>query len=269
MTNSILKHLPERTAKPRTNGMTMVMDKGLSIRQAEDLIDVGGELVDFLKLGFGTSLITPRVKEKIQLYKDAGMQVYGGGTLFEAFFIRNEMDAYLRFIDSLGIECVEVSDGSMVIPHEEKCEIIRKLSANYRVLSEVGSKEEGILISPNKWIRMMQNELDAGSFKVIAEARESGTVGIYRPNGSAHVQLIRRILANVALEDILWEAPKKPQQVWFIKQFGANVNLGNIGPDDLIPLEALRQGLRGDTFFEYLPEALAEGKRQEIEVEED
>ena len=123
------------------------------------------------------------------------------------------------------------------------------------------SKEEGILISPAKLIRMMSNELQAGSFKVIAEARESGNVGIYRPNRSAHVQLIKRILANVALEDILWEAPKKPQQVWFIRQFGANVNLGNIGPNDLIPLECLRLGLRGDTFFEHLPEALADGKR--------
>lgn len=269
MKNSLLKHLPNRTSKPRTNGMTMVMDKGLSVRQAEDMISVGEHLVDFLKLGFGTSLLTPKVKEKIQLYRKANMEVYCGGTLFEAFFIRNDLDGYLRFVDDLGVECIEVSDGSMVIPHDEKCEIIRKLSANYRVLSEVGSKEEGILISPNKWIRMMQNELQAGSFKVIAEARESGTVGIYRPNGSAHVQLIKRILANVALEDILWEAPKKPQQVWFIKQFGANVNLGNIGPDDLIPLEALRQGLRGDTFFEYLPESMSEGKRQEVEVEED
>jgi phosphosulfolactate synthase len=164
----------------------------------------------------------------------------------------------------LGLDTLEISDGSMVIQHDEKCELIQKLSKNFRVLSEVGSKEEGILISPNKWIRMMKNELQAGSWKVIAEARESGTVGIYRPNGSAHVQLIRRILANVALEDILWEAPKKPQQVWFLKQFGANVNLGNIGPEDLIPLECLRLGLRGDTFFEYLPQELAEGKRQVI-----
>ena len=118
---------------------------------------------------------------------------------------------------------------------------------------------------------MMSNELQAGSFKVIAEARESGNVGIYRPNGSAHVQLIKRILANVALEDILWEAPKKPQQVWFLSQFGANVNLGNIGPNDLIPLECLRLGLRGDTFFEHLPEALADGKRLSVEevAEED
>tara|TARA_B100000963_G_scaffold48622_1_gene36891 strand:+ start:4470 stop:5216 length:747 start_codon:yes stop_codon:yes gene_type:complete len=248
----------------------MVMDKGLGLRQAEDLIEIGSDLVDFLKLGFGTSLITPNLKEKVKCYHEAQFDVYCGGTLFEAFYVRNELDKYLRFIDSLGITCLEVSDGSMVIPHDEKCELISTLSKNYKVLSEVGSKEEGILISPAKWIRMMSNELKAGSFKVIAEARESGNVGIYRPNGSAHVQLVRRILANVALEDILWEAPKKPQQVWFLRQFGANVNLGNIGPNDLIPLECLRLGLRGDTFFEHLPEIMAEGKRLvEDTVEED
>ncbi|MEY5043784.1 MAG: hypothetical protein RJA19_1011 [Bacteroidota bacterium] len=262
--NLELKHLPERTVAPRSNGLTMVMDKGLSLRQAQDLIETGSKLVDLLKLGFGTALITPRIQEKIALYREAGMRVYCGGTLFEAFYVRNELDSYLRFIERLGLDTLEISDGSMVIQHDEKCELIQKLSKNFRVLSEVGSKEEGILISPNKWIRMMKNELQAGSWKVIAEARESGTVGIYRPNGSAHVQLIRRILANVALEDILWEAPKKPQQVWFLKQFGANVNLGNIGPEDLIPLECLRLGLRGDTFFEYLPQELAEGKRQVI-----
>ena len=248
----------------------MVMDKGLSLRQADDLIETGGELVDLLKLGFGTSLVTPNVGAKVKRYQEAGFDVYCGGTLFEAFYVRNDVDGYLKFIDGLGITCLEVSDGSMVIPHDEKCELINKLSKNYKVLSEVGSKEEGILISPSKWIRMMSNELQAGSFKVIAEARESGNVGIYRPNGSAHVQLVKRILANVALEDILWEAPKKPQQVWFLRQFGANVNLGNIGPNDLIPLECLRLGLRGDTFFEHLPEELAEGKRLvNDEVEED
>ncbi len=267
--NTTLQHLPERTSKPRSNGLTMVMDKGLSLRGAEDLIEIGADKVDLLKLGFGTSLISHRIAEKVALYREAGMEVYCGGTLFEAFFIRGEVDNYLRFIDKLGIECLEVSDGSMVIPHDEKCEWIQKLSKTHRVLSEVGSKEAGILISPNKWIRMMKNELEAGSWKVIAEARESGNVGIYRPNGSAHVQLIRRILANVALEDILWEAPKKPQQVWFIKEFGANVNLGNIGPDDLIPLECLRLGLRGDTFFEYLPESLAEGKRQLVDADDE
>ena len=249
----------------------MMMDKGLSLSEAENFLESNQEHTDIIKLGFGTSILTPNVAEKIKLYKKYGMYVYAGGTLFEAFYVRNELDNYLRYIDKMGIQCLEVSDGSMVIPHDDKCELILKLSKNYKVLSEVGSKEEGILISPSKWIRMMSNELQAGSFKVIAEARESGNVGIYRPNGSAHVQLIKRILANVALEDILWEAPKKPQQVWFLRQFGANVNLGNIGPNDLIPLECLRLGLRGDTFFEHLPEALADGKRLSVEevTEED
>ena len=255
-----ISHLPERSTRPRTNGLTMVMDKGLSLRQAEDLIETGGELVDLLKLGFGTSLVTPKVGAKVKRYHEAGFDVYCGGTLFEAFYIRNELDNYLRFIDSLGITCLEVSDGSMVIPHNEKCELINKLSKNYKVLSEVGSKEEGILISPAKWIRMMSNELQAGSFKVIAEARESGNVGIYRPNGSAHVQLVRRILANVAWKTSSGKHRKSPNR-WFLRQFGANVNPGNIGPNDLIPLECLRLGLRGDTFFEHLPDALAEGKR--------
>ena len=265
--NFPLPHLPERTARPRTHGLTMVMDKGLSLRQAEDLISSSGDRVDFLKLGFGTSLFTPHLAEKVKLYQDAGMDVYCGGTLFEAFLVRNCLDDYLKFIDGVGIGCLEISDGSMVIDHDHKCELIDRLSKDFKVLSEVGSKEEGILISPAKWIRMMRNELDAGSVKVIAEARESGTVGIYRPNGSAHTQLIRKILTQVALEDILWEAPKKAQQVWFIKQFGANVNLGNIGPSDVIPLECLRVGLRGDTFFHFLPDVLKEDVQPQIPQE--
>ncbi len=261
--NFPLPHLPERTTKPRAHGLTMVMDKGLSLREAEDLISIAGDRVDFLKLGFGTSMFAPNLAEKVKLYRDAGMDVYCGGTLFEAFLVRNRLDDYLKFIDDAGVGCLEISDGSMVIDHDYKCELISRLSKDFKVLSEVGSKEEGILISPAKWIRMMRNELDAGSCKVIAEARESGTVGIYRPNGSAHTQLIRKILSKVALEDILWEAPKKTQQVWFIKQFGANVNLGNIGPADLIPLECLRVGLRGDTFFHFLPEELKQDLQHE------
>ena len=265
--NTKLSYIPKRTMKPRQSGLTMVMDKGLSLRQAEDFIELNADRTDLLKLGFGTSLITPNLKEKVKLYLDAGIDVYCGGTIFEAFYIRKSIDEYLRFIDSMGITCLEVSDGSMVIHESDKCEMIRKLSANYKVLSEVGSKEAGILISPNKWTDMMSKELEAGSWKVIAEARESGNVGIYRPNGTAHTALIRKILAKVELDDILWEAPKKPQQVWFIKQYGANVNLGNIGPWDVIPLETLRLGLRGDTFFNFLPESMSTGLRQENEVE--
>jgi phosphosulfolactate synthase len=253
--NFKLKNIPERTKKNRNSGLTMVMDKGLSLSQANDLIESAGDQVDIVKLGFGTSAFASNVKEKVKLYQNANMRVYVGGTLFEAFYVRGQMDDYKKYVDGLGLDTVEISDGSMSIPHGKKCEIITEFSKNYKVLSEVGSKEEGILISPARWIKMMQHELAAGSWKVIAEARESGTVGIYRPNGQAHVMLINKIIKNVNPEDILWEAPKKPQQVYFIKQFGANVNLGNIAENEVIPLECLRLGLRGDTFFDFLPES--------------
>jgi phosphosulfolactate synthase len=253
MENIHLPLMPERTKKPRTNGVVMVMDKGLSIREAEDFISVSGDLTDFVKLGFGTSVVTPNVKEKIKLYQEANIKVYLGGTLFEAFMIRNMEDEYRQFIDGLGIDTIEISDGSMRIDHAKKCEVIRNFSKNYTVLSEVGAKEAGILIAPARWIEMMETELAAGAFKVIAEARESGTVGIYRPSGKAHTVLINMILSKIAIDQILWEAPLKSQQAWFINHFGANVNLGNIAPNDIIPLETLRLGLRGDTFFRFLP----------------
>ncbi|MBL7943262.1 MAG: phosphosulfolactate synthase, partial [Flavobacteriales bacterium] len=211
--NFSLKNTPDRTRKPREKGLTMVMDKGLSLRQAEDLMEVAGEWVDLVKLGFGTSYLATNLEEKIRIYQKNKIRVYLGGTLLEAFFVRNQMDDYRKLIDRLKLDCIEVSDGSIVFPHEEKCELIQKLAKNYTVLSEVGSKEEGILISPAKWIKMMQTELEAGSWKVIAEARESGTVGIYRPNGQAHVVLINKIIQKVNPDNILWEAPKKAQQV--------------------------------------------------------
>lgn len=248
-----LPYLPDRTTKPRQNGIAMVMDKGLSVREAEDLVDVAGHLADFVKLGFGTALITNRVREKVKVYQQANIKVYLGGTLFEAYIIRNQFDNYLRFVDQLGLDSVEVSDGSVILDHDVKCEYIHKLAKKYTVLSEVGSKESEILIAPGRWIEMMQKELQAGSFKVIGEARESGNVGIYRATGKAHVALINKILAKVQADKLLWEAPLKSQQVWFIKNFGANVNLGNIAPAELIPLETLRLGLRGDTFYSFLP----------------
>lgn len=254
--NFNLPHLPQRTIKPRKDGVTMVMDKGISLRQAEDFVDVSAGYVDFVKLGFGTSIITKNVKEKVKLYKDAGMKVYVGGTLFEAFVVRNQFEDYIKYIADLGMDCAEVSDGSVELSHEKKCEYISILSKNYTVLSEVGSKEEGVIIHPARWINMMQNELQAGAFKVIAEARESGTVGIFHKNGSAHTMLINRIVNKVKIENIIWETPQKSQQVYFLKLFGCNVNLGNIGVDDVIPLETLRLGLRGDTFFTFLPEEL-------------
>jgi phosphosulfolactate synthase len=256
--NFTLPHLPARASKPRTKGLTMMMDKGLSIRQAEDFISASGHLTDIIKLGFGTSLITPNLEQKIKLYKEAGMKVYLGGTLFEAFIVRDMFDDYVKLLDKLKLDCAEVSDGSIEMSHDKKCEYIHTLSKNFTVLSEVGSKEAGIIIHPAMWISMMNAELQAGSWKVIAEARESGNVGIYRANGSAHTILINKILAKVNQDNILWEAPIKAQQVWFIKLLGENVNLGNISYDDVIPLETLRLGLRGDTFFSYLPEGLKE-----------
>jgi phosphosulfolactate synthase len=254
--NFNLPHLPQRSVSPRKNGVTMVMDKGISLRQAEDFLSSSSDYVDFVKLGFGTSIVSKNVKEKIKLYKDAGLKVYVGGTLFEAFVIRNKFDDYLKYISDFGLDCAEVSDGSIELDHDKKCEYISRLAKEYTVLSEVGSKEEGVIIHPARWIKMMENELKAGAFKVIAEARESGTVGIFHKNGSAHTMLINRIVNKVKIENIIWETPQKSQQVYFLKMFGCNVNVGNIGVDDVIPLETLRLGLRGDTFFTFLPEEM-------------
>jgi phosphosulfolactate synthase len=255
MTN-VLPFLPERTAKPRNSGLTMVMDKGLSIREAEDFISVGSEYTDFVKLGFGTSIITPGFDRKIQIYKKAGIIPYFGGTLFEAFIIRNMFVEYVDFLDKYEVDMVEVSDGSFDIDHDKKLEYISSLAERFTVISEVGSKKANVVYSPDEWVSMMKTELDAGSIKVIAEARESGTTGIYNEDGSINNKIISAISDHVKLENVLWEAPLKSQQAWFIKHFGANVNLGNIAPAEIIPLESLRLGLRGDTFFQFLPDEL-------------
>lgn len=256
--NVNLSHIPVRTERPRKSGITMVMDKGISLKHAEDFVESYADYVDFVKLGFGTSVVSKNVKEKIKLYKAAGMKTYLGGTLFEAFVARGKFDDYQKFIEEFGLDTAEVSDGSINMDHDSKCEYISKLAKNFTVLSEVGSKEEGIIIHPAKWVSMMKAELEAGSFKVIAEARESGTVGIFHKNGSAHSMLITRITNKINVDDIIWETPQKTQQVYFINLFGANVNVGNISVDDVIPLETLRLGLRGDTFFNYLPENVKE-----------
>lgn len=247
----------------------MMMDKGLSLRETENFIEANAGLTDIVKFGFGTAYVTENLEEKIKLYKSHNIRPYFGGTLFEAFYARGMFEDFIKLLDKYDLDLAEVSDGSIIIPHDEKCEIIRTLATSRTVLSEVGSKDSGILISPNKWIKMMSTELEAGSWKVIAEGRESGNVGVFRPNGTAHTFLINKIIAKVKPENILWEAPKKNQQVWFIKLFGANVNLGNIAPNEVIPLECLRIGLRGDTFFENLPEDYAERLKQVNDDEEE
>jgi phosphosulfolactate synthase len=266
--NFTLPFIPERSAKPRTKGVTMMMDKGLGLKETEHFIEASGHLTDIVKFGFGTSFVTPNFEEKLKLYKEAGIRPYLGGTLFEAFYARGKFEDYLRVLDKYDLDLAEVSDGSIIIPHNEKCKLIKRMSKDRRVMSEVGSKDSGIIISPAKWVRLMKAELDAGSWKVIAEGREAGNVGVFRPNGTAHTLLINRIIAKVAPEDILWEAPQKNQQVWFIKLFGAEVNLGNIAPNDIIPLETLRLGLRGDTFFDFLPKDYADRLKQ-VSDEED
>jgi phosphosulfolactate synthase len=267
--NFELPFMPKREVKPRNAGITMMMDKGLSLRETENFIEASGHLTDVVKFGFGTSIVTKNLKEKINLYREANIRPYFGGTLFEIFYARGMYDEYIKFIDQYDLDLAEISDGSIIINHDEKCELIHKMSKDRTVLSEVGSKDSGIIISPAKWIKMMSTELEAGSWKVIAEGRESGTVGIFRPNGTAHTFLINKIIARINPNDIMWEAPIKNQQVWFIKLFGANVNLGNIGPHEMIPLECLRLGLRGDTFFENLPSDYAERLKQVNEEEEE
>ena len=250
--NFNLSQIPERIAKPRQFGITMVMDKGLSVEEAKNFLSASGPYVDFVKLGFGTSFVTPRLKEKIDLYQSYNIPVYFGGTLFEAFLIRNQFNDYVSLCKNYNITYMEVSDGSITIPHTEKCGYIEKLTKYGAVLSEVGSKDATNIMAPYKWIEQMRSELDAGASYVIAEAREAGNVGLYRDSGEVRQGLVNEILTQIPAEKILWEAPQKAQQLYFLELLGCNVNLGNIAPTEVIPLEAMRIGLRGDTFHLYL-----------------
>lgn len=230
----------------------MVMDKGLSVRQAEDLVAVGAEYIDFVKLGWTTAYIIPRLEEKLAVYREAGVHPYFGGTLFEAFVVRDQFDDFLRVIEKYKLEYAEISDGSITLPHEEKCEYIAKLSQHVTVISEVGSKDNTKIMAPYKWISLMKAELEAGSWRLIAESRESGNVGLYRESGEVRQGLVDEILNEIPNEKIIWEAPLKSQQVYFINLVGANVNLGNINTNEIIALETTRMGLRGDTFHNFI-----------------
>ena len=250
--NFNLQQIPERHLKPRSHGITMVMDKGLSITEVHQFMSVASPHVDVVKLGFGTSFVTPNLREKIEAYKSYGIPLYFGGTLFEAFLIRNQFDDYVDVCKDYGIDYMEVSDGSIDIPHAEKCGYIEKLTRYGTILSEVGSKDAAHIIPPYKWIELMKAELSAGSTYVIAEAREAGNVGIYRGSGEVREGLVQEILTQIPEGRIIWEAPQKPQQLYFIELVGAHVNLGTIAPNEVIPLETMRLGLRGDTFHLFL-----------------
>ena len=250
--NFNLSQIPERNIKPRTHGITMVMDKGLSVQEAKNFMSVGYPHVDIVKLGFGTSYVTPTLREKLEVYREYDIPVYFGGTLFEAFLVRNQIEDYISVCKDYGISYIEVSDGSITIPHAEKCGYIEKLTKHATVLSEVGSKDAAHIIPPYKWIELMRAELSAGASYVIAEAREAGNVGIYRGSGEVREGLVQEILTQIPQEQIIWEAPQKAQQLYFLELIGCNVNLGNIAPTEIIALEAMRIGLRGDTFELFL-----------------
>lgn len=246
-----LSNLPQRSQKPRNTGITLAIDTGYSVRQAEDFCDVASHHVDIVKLGWGTSYVTANLKDKLDVYRSHNIPVYFGGTLFEAFLLRDELDKYLKFLDSYDINYLEVSNGTIRLSEHKKLDIIRDLSKNYNVLSEVGSKNPDDIMPPYKWVKIIENELDAGSWKVICEARESGTVGVFRPNGEVRSGLIEEITDQISKDKLIFEAPQKDQQIWFIKKFGSNVNLGNIKPDEVISVETLRLGLRGDTLLDF------------------
>jgi phosphosulfolactate synthase len=244
--------VPARSPKPRRSGLTHVIDKGLNLREIEGLFDTAGEYVDIVKLGWGTSYVTRNLEKKIALYRSFDTPVVCGGTLFEAVFARGKLDEYKRWLVDQRFAHVEISDGAVEIPRERKLELIAEFAQDFTVLSEVGSKDAEVNIAPYLWVEWIKEELDAGAWKAITEGRETGTAGIFRPTGEMRTGLIDEIVHDISPEQLIFEAPTKAAQAWFVKQFGPEVNLGNIPPEEVIPLETLRLGLRADTIQEVL-----------------
>jgi phosphosulfolactate synthase len=244
--------LPARPGKPRTGGLTHVIDKGLNLREIEGLFDTAGRYVDIVKLGWGTSYVTNNLEKKIALYRSFETPVVCGGTLFEAVYGRGKLDEFKRWLQDFRFSHVEISDGTLDIPRDRKLELITEFARDFTVLSEVGSKDADVVYAPYQWVEWIKEELDVGAWKVVTEGREGGTAGIYRPTGEMRTGLVDEIAHEIDVHDLIFEAPTKSSQAWFVKHFGPNVNLGNIPPDEVIPLETLRLGLRGDTLKEVL-----------------
>jgi phosphosulfolactate synthase len=242
-----LLNLPARTAKPRQQGLTHVLDRGLSVADVDGLIEVAGDYIDLVKLGWGTAVATGNLEPKLQRYRDHGVPVMFGGTLTELAMAQDRLDELVRWLHELELEHIEVSDGTITIEHDRKLELIGRLANEFTVLSEVGSKDNTRIMAPFRWVEQIQTELEAGAWKVIAEARESGSVGIFRHDGEVRMGLIDEIVHAIEPDRILFEAPRKDQQVWFIRRFGPDVNLGNIVPEEVLSLETMRVGLRSDT----------------------
>jgi len=234
----------------RDGGLTHVLDKGLGPRGWEDVLETSGDYIDIVKLGWGTAYVTKSLQRKLDVLR--GKRVVIGGTFFEVVYVKDQLDEYKRWLGSLGIDHVEISDGTIEIPRERKLELIADFARDFTVLSEVGSKDEEVVFAPYEWVEWIKEELEAGSWKVITESREGGTAGIFRPSGEMRTGLVDEIAHSVDFHDLVWEAPTKASQAWFVKHFGPEVNLGNIPPDEVIPLETLRLGLRGDTLKEVL-----------------
>ena len=244
--------LPARAPKPRERGLTHVIDKGLNLREIEGLFDTAGDYVDVVKLGWGTSYVTRNLEKKIALYRSFDTPVVCGGTLFEAVVARGKLDEYKRWLSDHRFSHVEISDGAVEIERERKLELIADLARDFTVLSEVGSKDSSVVFAPYQWVAWLKEELDAGAWKVITEGREGGTSGIFRADGEMRTGLLEEIAHEFDLDDLIFEAPLKSAQAWFVKNFGPDVNLGNIPPEEVIPLETLRLGLRADTINEVL-----------------
>ena len=242
-----LLELPQRAAKPRDQGITHVLDRGLSVAQIDGLVEVAGDYVDFVKLGWGTAVATGNLPAKLARYREHGIPVMLGGTLTELAIAQNRLDRLVAWMHELGLEHIEVSDGTINLEHDRKLELIRRLAEEFIVLSEVGSKDDTRIMAPFRWVEQIESELEAGAWKVIAEARESGSVGIFRHDGEVRMGLIDEIVHAIAPEKLLFEAPRKDQQVWFVRRLGPDVNLGNITPEDVLSLETVRVGLRSDT----------------------
>ncbi len=247
--------VPERTTKPRQTGLTHVMDHGLSLAGVDGLMEVAGASVDVVKLGWGTALATANLRAKLARYAAHGIPVVLGGTLTELAIRQNRVDQLVDWLRELQISYVEVSDGTITLEAAAKRELIRRLSDEFTVFSEVGSKDADVIMAPYRWVEQIEGELQAGAWKVIAEARESGTAGLYRADGEIRTGLVDEIAHAVDPARLIFEAPRKQQQVWLLDRFGSNCNLGNIAPDDVLSLETLRLGLRSDTVLRFSPAA--------------
>jgi phosphosulfolactate synthase len=239
--------LPERERKPRSEGLTHVIDTGLSTAEARSFMETAGEYVDFVRLGWGTAYVTNEVESKIAAYRDAGVPVLLGGTMTELAWLRGRVDELTAWLRELGIEHIEVSSGTVAMPPDEKRALIERLAGEFTVFAEVGEKDPHALLAPYRWVALIREALDAGAAQVVCEGRATGDAGVYRPDGEARTGLVDEIVHEVDQSKLIFEAPKKHQQVWFIEQLGPHVNLGNVLPADVISLETLRLGLRADT----------------------